>query len=181
MKVQVKGQASATTFLAQRVSLHIDDDDDEDDEAELVGSLTAKTGTAPILTLTVGGRTVHTTAATTVRRRDETLTLGALAVGMILEVEGRLEPDNSITARKIKIEDEVDDDDDDNEVELEGPMSAPTGVCPAIRFTIGSTVVNTSAQTEFRTSCAGLIGGSRVEVKGRRQANGSVLATRVSR
>jgi hypothetical protein len=67
-------------------------------------------------------------------------------------------------------------------VELKGVMSGKTGACPALTFTVSSTSVVTNASTQFRdVSCTSLANGNSVEVKGTRQSNGSVLATRVEK
>ena len=50
---------------------------------------------------------------------------------------------------------------------------------PGLTFSIGSTMFVTDAATLFREACSGLADGDRVEVKGARQANGTVMASRV--
>ena len=64
--------------------------------------------------------------------------------------------------------------------ELEGVVSASTGTCPAVTFTVNTTKVTTNSATTFRDgTCTDVKDGARVEVKGTRQADGSILATRV--
>ena len=66
------------------------------------------------------------------------------------------------------------------EVELSGRVQALSGACPSVRFTLGGTVVTTNGQTRFRHgNCSELRNGDRVEVKGRRQPDGSVTAQEV--
>jgi hypothetical protein len=77
-------------------------------------------------------------------------------------------------------DDEDDEDDDDNE--LEGSVSNLSGTCPAITFTVRATAVTTNSATRFEDGpCARIANGERVEVEGTRQADGSILATRVER
>ena len=73
-----------------------------------------------------------------------------------------------------------------NAAEVEGRINAGSlaGSCAAgnLSFQMGSTLVKTNASTQFKdAACASLKGGDSVEVKGARQADTSVLATRVER
>ena len=66
------------------------------------------------------------------------------------------------------------------EVRLEGQLSALSGSCPALRFEVENAVVTTNAETSFdRGRCADASDGDRVDVRGYRQPNGTVLARRV--
>ena len=183
--VEVKGRQAEGFIQATRV--HVEDQDDDDNprqppqnpEAEFVGTLTALGGTAPALTLTVGGTTVRTSSATAVKRRGDPLTLAALRVGQVVEVEGTRRTDGSVDARTLTIED---DNEDENEVEFEGTMSGLTGACPSLSFTVSGRGVTTNASTEFdKTACTAFRNGDRVQVKGDAQSNGSVVARRLRR
>ena len=78
---------------------------------------------------------------------------------------------------------DANDDDathDAQETELNGLVAGLTGACPAVTFTINTTTVKTSATTRFANDSCGLLSnGRRVEVKGARQADGSIAATKV--
>ena len=66
------------------------------------------------------------------------------------------------------------------EVELEGEISARSGSCPVLRFTVENTVVTTNGDTDFdRGRCSDARHGAEVTVRGSRQPNGTVLARRV--
>jgi len=109
----------------------------------------------------------------------------ALKAGTEVEVKGARQSDGSILAVSIE-GDEEDNDENRNEVELKGTIAAGSivGSCAAnsLSFKIGSTVVKTNASTQFKdAACASLKVGDSVEVKGARQADNSVLATRVER
>lgn len=73
-----------------------------------------------------------------------------------------------------------------NDAEVNGTIAAGSlsGSCAAnsLAFAVGTTKVKTNASTQFKdTSCAALKTGDSVEVKGARQTDASVLATRVER
>src|SRR5687768_10420105 len=73
-------------------------------------------------------------------------------------------------------DDEEDEDDDDNE--LEGSVSNLSGTCPALTFTVRATTVRTNGVTRFTDGpCSRIANGVRLEVEGRRQPDGSILAT----
>ena len=75
-------------------------------------------------------------------------------------------------------DDDEDEDDDDNE--LEGSVSNLSGTCPALTFTVRATTVRTNGVTRFTDGpCSRIANGVRLEVEGRRQPDGSVLATEV--
>jgi hypothetical protein len=91
----------------------------------------------------------------------------------------------TLVATEIKVEDTGNDNDEnENEAELKGTVSAFSGAatCPAATFTIGTTKVTTSATTVFDdVTCATLADGAIVEVEGTKQADGSILASKVER
>jgi hypothetical protein len=66
------------------------------------------------------------------------------------------------------------------EVRLTGRLSALSGSCPAIRFTVDDTIVTTNGETNFDDGrCVDARNGDLVDVRGYRQPNGTVLARRV--
>jgi hypothetical protein len=183
VKVRVNG--STVSLESEHRNGDGDDDDDDENEAEIEGTLTALTGASPTLTLIVGGRTVTTTAATVVRMSGTTRTPGALAIGQRLEVEGILQANGSIVARKIQIEDDEEDDDED-EVEFTGTLTARAGVVPILTLTVGGRTVLTNASTEIRTRHGGdrldfsaLVVGATLEVKGDRRPDATIVARRI--
>lgn len=63
---------------------------------------------------------------------------------------------------------------------VRGAISALTGACPAVSFTIERKTVKTNAATGYGDGrCAGLANGTKVEVAGTPQADGSILAAKV--
>lgn len=175
-RVEVKGQQGNGFVTALRVKVNKPDDDDDDDdtEAEFTGVLTAKSGSAPNLTLTIGGTTVTTTGATEVRRRGDNLTFDALQVGQTIDVSGTTQP-GGVLAKKLTIESDATD------VDLEGVVTgAVTGACPAITFTVGGITFTATSFTEFKkTSCASIVTGSNLKVRGVTTGASTAQATRV--
>ena len=133
-------------------------------------------GTKPALVLTVGGTTVRTSSSTEVKRRGDVQSLDTLKIGQSLHVVGNRQADASIDARKI----EIDDDATGGEFEIEGSLGGLQGSCPAVRFGVNGFSITTSASTTFEDgTCSSLKNGRKVNVKGTKQADGTVAATRV--
>ncbi len=138
--------------------------------------------------LQIAGQTVVVPATAVVRRGDRTLQFTDLKMGDQVKVKGSRDG-STVTATEVKIEERDDDDDDDDDedddrddgrqTELSGTVSGLGGACPSITFTVRSTGVRTSSATEFRDACSRILNAARVEVRGTRDANGQILATRV--
>jgi Domain of unknown function (DUF5666) len=157
--------------------------------AELEGRISAGslagTCAAHNLSFTVGTTKVVTNASTQFKdARCE-----ALQGNSEVEVKGTRQSDGSILAASVEGDDEDENEnenEDRNEAELKGAIAAGSigGSCAAsnLSFRVGSTLVKTNASTQFKdAACASLKAGDSVEVKGARQADNSVLATRVER
>jgi hypothetical protein len=181
VRVEVKGEQRDGFIFATRIHINDDNDDDDDGEdssASIHGTLKSIAGSKPNFVLTVGSTTVHTSSTTEVKRKGDVQTLDALKTGQALHVVGTRQSDGSLNARKIEIE----DDEEGGEFEIEGSLGGLTGTCPAISFNVNGFRIVASTSTEFKdVSCSALKSGDRVEVKGTRQANGSVNATRIER
>ena len=155
--------------------------------AELEGRITAGSlagsCAAHNLSFTVGTTKVVTNASTQFKEaRCE-----ALKGGSEVEVKGTRQGDGSILATSIEGDDEDEDENEDrNQAEVKGAIAAGSlgGSCAAsnLSFRVGSTLVKTNASTQFKdATCVSLKAGDSVEVKGARQADNSVLASRVER
>ena len=131
--------------------------------------------------LQVSGRTVVTNADTKIKRSGQAIALADIKPGDKVEVEGVSQPDGSVLASKIKLEDDENDDDQgENEVEFQGTIQSIT---PPTLMVSGRTVV-TNGSTRIRTgdksiSLTDLKPGEKVEVDGTKQADGSVLASKI--
>ena len=89
----------------------------------------------------------------------------------------------TLVAEEITVQDTGHDNDPTaRPSEIEGTISGISAVsgCPVVTFMIGTTQVTTSATTTFDdVTCATLANGALVEVEGAKQADGSIVATRV--
>jgi hypothetical protein len=176
----VRGRMTGTTFTATEIKVQPTGNDDDDDEGPVptpgatsfTGTVAGLpgTGVCPALTFTIATtpvRTVRTTAATVF---DDVL-CAALANGAVVTVTGTTQADGSVLATKVEAQ--------SGPNEVKGLISELTGTasCPALTFKVGTTTVTTSAATAFsEVTCAGLLNGTRVEVEGTLQANGSIAA-----
>ena len=180
-RVEVKGQQRDGFVYAARIHINGTDDDTkppQDSSASIHGTLNTIAGTKPALTLTVGTTTVRTSSGTEVKRRGDVQTLDTLKVGQSLHVIGVRQSDGSLDARLI----EIDDDAVGGEFEIEGSLGGLRGTCPAVSFGVNGFSVTTSASTTFEgATCLELKSGNKVTVKGTRQADGSVAATKVKK
>jgi hypothetical protein len=148
-------------------------------EDRVVGFVSATTGTS----ITVNGVIVTADADTVIRHGNRTLDMGNIGVGDHVQARGTM-TGTTLLAIEIKVQNtngEADDDTGDA-LEVEGAVAGFSGAatCPAATFTILTTTIKTSAATVFDdVTCAALANGALVEVQGTRQADNSVLATKV--
>lgn len=182
VRVEVKGQQREDFVYAARIHVNEGDDDDDDDDqdssASIHGELKSLGGTPPpTMTLLVGDTTVRTDSSTEVQRRGDVQTLEVLHVGMTLHVVGVRQSDGSIDARRIFItDDEVGDP-----MEIEGSAGGVRGNCPTLTFGVNGFTVMTNGSTTFAgKACGDLKSGTKVKVNGTRQADGSILAIKVT-
>lgn len=186
-RVEVKGEQQDGYVHALRIHINglTTPEPPQDDSASVEGRLEKITGTKPALTLeiTSSGVTtvVTTTSSTEVRRRGDVQTLDVLAVGQTVHAVGARMTDKSIVARMLQIK----DDGPDGPFVIEGALGGLKGACPAITFGVNGYTVRTSGTTKYlpepSATCEDLKSGSKVEVEGKRQADGIVLAEKVTK
>lgn len=177
-RVEVKGEQRDGFVYAVRIHVNRTDPTTppEDTSASIRGVLKTIGATIPNLVLLVDSTTVRTSSATEVKRRGDVQTLEQLKVGQSLHVVGDRQADGSLNARKI----EINDDATGGEFEIEGSVGGLRGVCPVVSFSVNGFSVTTNASTTFEGgTCSSLKSGDKVTVKGVKQADGSVAATRV--
>jgi hypothetical protein len=134
------------------------------------GIVAGRSGACPAITFSVNGTTIVTNGST----RIEDGVCGDIQNGTQVEVKGTRQSNGTVLADKVDI------DRPDPEVEVKGPVSNLGAACPNRTFVVNGTSVVTNSATRFDDgSCATLQNGTRVEVKGTRQSNGSVLARKV--
>src|SRR5207245_4272648 len=144
----------------------------EQTETEFEGTVDAIDG----MVLTVAGRKVAVTDATTIRKNDAAATFADLVLGTPVEVEGTLNADGGVTATEISIEDR-------NEAEHIAFVGALTQIT-GNTLTAGGRTVNVGSATvivkgDTTLTLADLKVGDRVLVRGAVQADKSVNATRI--
>jgi hypothetical protein len=114
---------------------------------------------------------------------DATLTVKGVEAGDVIDIRVRL-TDSSVRIEAERRErrrgHDDDDDDDDDDDELKGIVSALSGTCPSLTFTVSRVTVKTTSATRFEDgSCARVKNNARVEIHGRRQTDGSLQADRI--
>jgi hypothetical protein len=139
-------------------------------ETEFTGTVSSLTGVLPNLTLIVGGHTVKTDTQTDIS--------GTLSVGVLVEVKGTAQPDSSILASRIRVQDAGGGG--GTEVEFRGPIVAlPTDLDLNGNWIVGNvTVTVTLATTVLPTRTAAALGAI-AEVHALRQPDGSLLAIKI--
>ena len=102
--VEIKGfRQSDGSILAVRIKI----EDREDDEVELTGEIESIAGN----TIVVAGLTFLVGDGTTILNNDnQPITLADLSIGLIVEIRADLQPDGSLLASDIKIEDRLEDE-----------------------------------------------------------------------
>lgn len=138
-------------------------------EIEFKGTVQSISGASPALTLLVGDRVVTTTA--------QTVFLDPINAGNFIEVNGFLQPDQSVWARKLKL-------DDNPLVELEVEFRGAIAALPADPNWLGAWVVGpytilVGDSTDLDTRRGQPAVGAIAEVKAVRQPDNSLLAARV--
>jgi hypothetical protein len=157
------------------------DENDDDNQTELEGRVASKNCSAN--QITVGTTTpvaVNLTGAR-IRHDGNTLTCADIQVNDRVEVHGTRNG-TTIDATDVNVKTDHGVPPVQREVELKGKISLLAGTCPSVTFTVSSTKVTTNAVTSFDDSvCTALHNGDAVEVKGTKQTDGSVLASRVEK
>lgn len=182
-RVEVKGEQRDGYVYALRIHVNgpTTPEPPQDDSASVEGIVSALGGTAPALTMKIGMTTVTTDAQTVVQRRGDVQTLAAIANGQIVHAVGVRQANGSLLARKLQIK----DDGPDGPFVIEGSLGGLKGACPAIMFGVNGFTVKTSDTTKYfpepGATCVDLKSGMKIEVEGTRQADGSVLAAKVTR
>jgi len=169
-RVEIKGtRRSNGSVLATRVDI---DTPSPDPQVELKGSVSALGGTCPAITFTVNGTSVVANSST----RFEDGPCSAVQNGTRVEVKGTRQSNGSVLANKV----DIDTPTPHPQVEVKGSVSALAGTCPSLTFTVNGTSVATNGSTRFEDGTCGTVqNGTSVEVKGTRQTDGTVLATKV--
>ena len=174
--VEVRGTSVAAgtppTLTATSVSIEDTLRGEAQNEAEVEGIVTDGTAAA----FTVAGQKVTTSASTTwVGAADPSNPTADFAVGGKVEAEGTLDASGVLAARKVKFKDSA---------RLGGTLSALvlSGTAPIVAtFTVLGKTVMTAVDTRFENVTVTTLASDQfVEVRGYPQADGTILAQRVT-
>ena len=155
-------------------------------EVHIEGAVSGLGGACPSLNFRVDGVLIRTSAATTFDDGG----CGALNNRDQVRIDGFQQPDGSVQATEVEVDESGDDGgsgsdgsgdgDADTEVHVEGAITGLGGACPSVTFRVGGVSIRTSAATTFDDGgCAALNNGDQVRVDGFQQPDGSVEATEV--
>jgi len=191
----------ATADLDNSVQSH-------DGEREIEGRVEAVPPVTAAGQFKVAGTTITTNPATTYKLNDHTGLFVDIIVGARVHVKGQVSG-TGVVATEVNIQSlnmtpPVDpgngngnnggsgsgdggangggnNDNHGAEAEVSGAVTGLAGACPAIRFSIGSAKVVTTASTQFELACGSVTNTTKVEVKGNRASDGTIAATRVKK
>jgi len=182
-RVEVKGEMRDGYVFAVRIHVNgpTTPEPPQDDSASVEGVVSALSGSGTAFTMTIGTTTVTTDAQTLVQRRGDVQTLAAIANGQIVHAVGVRQADGALLARKLQIK----DDGPAGPFVIEGSLGGLKGVCPALTFGVNGFTVKASDATKYfpepSAKCGDLKSGMKIEVAGTRQADGIVLAEKVTK
>lgn len=171
--VEAKGTKDATTghLKAKQVKVQ----NAKEDEMEAKGTAAGVAGSCPTVAFTIGSVTVDVTSATSFKSGSCAL----IKNGASVEAKGTKDATTGhLKATEVKVESAQTGG---QEFEATGALSSLSGTCPAITFTVNGTPVDATSSTEFKTSCASLKSGDKVQVKGTKGADGRVRASEIRR
>jgi hypothetical protein len=139
-------------------------------------TVTAVSGTCPVLSFTVGGVVKVVTDAST---RFEHGSCGSLRVGVKVRVKGDMKTDDGeVIAEEVDIEGHPGGK---NGGRIEGRIVTRSGTCPTLTLNVNGVTVTTSAATDFDgVACTALAVGTKVEVEGELQGS-TLVATKIER
>jgi hypothetical protein len=135
----------------------------------VTGAVSGLTGSCPALTFTLSGTTVHTTDKTVF----EGGTCADVKEGARAGAMGPKDATGAITAEHVKIAPPP-------PPAVSGAVTALSGTCPALTFTLSGTTVHTTDKTVFEGgTCADVKEGARAGAMGPKDATGAITADRV--
>ncbi len=139
-------------------------------------TVTAVSGTCPVLSFTVGGVVKVVTDAST---KFEHGSCGSLRVGVKVRVKGDMKTDDGeVIAEEVDIEGHPGGK---NGGRIEGRIVTRSGTCPTLTLNVNGVTVTTSAATDFDgVACTALAVGTKVEVEGELQGS-TLVATKIER
>ncbi|HLG16840.1 MAG TPA: DUF5666 domain-containing protein [Blastocatellia bacterium] len=143
----------------------------DDGRHELTGAIESLPSGGLIGNWTVNGRTVHVTSSTIIDQEH-----GPAVVGAIVEVKGSLGTDGSLTATRIEVKSMAGGG---GSASLKGTVQSlpPSGLVGD--WTVSGQTVHVSSRTKIKQEHGTIAIGTRVKVKGTRQADGTIAASKI--
>lgn len=143
----------------------------------LTGTVSLMSGSCPVVTFKLEGKTFKTSAATVFSGA----TCADVKDGARFTVSGPVQTDGSVIAEKLAPAPSLTPAFTPVAMTITGTASATSGTCPAVSFKLEAKVIKTSASTRFEPgTCADVKDGARFTISGSTQADGSVLAEKVA-
>lgn len=150
---------------------------DDDEGSRFTGTIASLPATAGFIgDWTVSGKTIHVTSTTTLNQED-----GAIAVGAVVEVQGRFRADGSMDATKVEVKHGASGGGDPGDyVHFYGVISSLPATANLVGdWVISSQTVRVSATTVINQEHGPARVGASVEVEGNRHVGGAVEATKI--
>jgi hypothetical protein len=172
--VEVEGSVRADGSIdARRIEIKSNVNGD-DGRHELEGVIQGLPNTAGFVgTWTVAGRTVRVSSATVIEQHN-----GLVALGALVEVEGTLRGDGSLDASRIEVKNSPSSDNGGG-----GKLKGVVELLPASGligdWRVSGQIVHVTSSTRISQEHGQIVVGTRVKIKGPRQADGSIVANRV--
>ena len=131
-------------------------------------------GSCPALTFRIEGHTAYTSSDTEFKAGP----CSEIVTGREVKIDGRRMSDGRVRADKVELGDAPPVTGE--RVDLDGRVESISGTCPDLTFRLRGVTVVTTSGTRFRHGhCQDLRPGMSVEIRGRRQADGRVIAEEV--
>jgi hypothetical protein len=145
------------------------------EDNDFVGAITALPGTASLVgDWTVGGKTVHVTASTSLNAEG-----GTFAVGASVEVEGTARTDGSIDATKIELKSAAPGAMPPGEMDFRGAIESLPGAGFVGDWMVSGKTVHVTATTRIDSEHGTPAVGAFVEIQGTARTDGSIDAVKI--
>lgn len=149
---------------------------DDGSEAEFMGTVESLPGGPGLIgDWKVSGQIVHVTSSTRIEQEH-----AAVAVGVMVKVEGTKRSDGSVDASEIETEGAEAGTEPEPEMKLTGTIeSLPSTTGFIGDWTVGGKTVHVSATTRIETEDGPVMVGAMVEIEGTTRADGSIDAAKI--
>ncbi|HKW97158.1 MAG TPA: DUF5666 domain-containing protein [Bryobacteraceae bacterium] len=175
--IAADGSVTATNLEVSRESESCQGNGEPPEQPKFLGTIDGLPASGLLGDWSVNHRAIHVSAATEIETDR-----GAVIVGACVEIEGALQPDNSISASAIHTEDAARCATmaaEQGNFELAGTVDAMPAAGPAGDWKIGGRTVRVTSATALDAEHGPISIGACVEAKGTLQTDGVLLANRI--